>query len=275
VRACSGTGGTGGTAGARPSRTIRDGALSLNVSWTYGRLLPVAVHLTARDLGARGSRSEVAGSNPAAPLSGAAAAVLASVPGWWRERALEAGLAGVWLDVTKALSAQPPDGALDGAADSSVTGQTTGEQLGAAYVRGLSSAVRARHGRHYTPSALAEQLWTMTRSALGMPGRATRLPGLVRDRACGAGALLIPAVREHVRASARSDAQLALSALPSLLDGLDSDPHAVWLSNVVLSAELLPLAVLLRDPQERRGLHRAFTTENGRNISGEATSIGL
>src|SRR5262249_58193482 len=116
-----------------------------------------------------------------------------------------------------------------------------GEALGAAYVAGLSAAVRARHGRHYTPVDLALELWNMTRRELALPPRATRLPGLVRDRACGAGALLLPALREQVRAAGATDAQMAIAALPNLIEGIDADPNAVWLAHVVLAAEALPL----------------------------------
>ena len=56
-----------------------------------------------------------------------------------------------------------------------------------------------------------------------MPPRASVLPGLVRDRASGAGALLLPPLREHVTASGRMDPQLTLASLPSLIEG--SDPR--------------------------------------------------
>src|SRR5215469_13746421 len=90
----------------------------------------------------------------------------------------------------------------------------------------------------------------MTRGALTFGPRATRLPGLVRDRACGAGALLLPTLREHIRASARTDAEVALAALPNLIEGIDSDPNAVWLANVAMAAEVLPLLAAV--PASRR-----------------------
>ncbi len=168
----------------------------------------VAIPAAARDLGARGSHAKVADADPVGPVSAAAAAVLAAVPGWWAARAREAGLSGRWLDVTSAVAATPPALPRETSPDPSITALTSSEGLGAASAAALPSEVRARHGRHYTPPGLAEHLWTMTRQALGHPIRATRLPGLVRDRACGAGALLLPALREHVRASARTDPQL-------------------------------------------------------------------
>lgn len=125
-----------------------------------------------------------------------------------------------------------------------------GEDVGAAYVDALSGAIRARHGRHYTPSPLAERLWAMARAALGH-GRTPRpLDGRVRDPACGAGALLLPVLREHLAASHKVDPRVVLAGLPNLIEGVDVDPAAVWIANVVLAAEMLP--VLRRVPASRR-----------------------
>jgi adenine-specific DNA-methyltransferase len=46
------------------------------------------------------------------------------------------------------------------------------------------------------------------------------------------------------------DAQMTLAALPSLIEGTDADPNAVWLANVVLAAEALPLLAAV--PASRR-----------------------
>ncbi|MGW2853397.1 Eco57I restriction-modification methylase domain-containing protein [Streptomyces sp. NPDC001215] len=112
--------------------------------------------------------------------------------------------------------------------------------MGAAYVDALSSATRARHGRHYTPRELAGRLWRMARGSLGLPHSDQRLIGLVLDPACGAGALLLPALREHLRAAFDVDPALTLAGLPSLVCGVDADDAAVWVANVVLAAEMLP-----------------------------------
>lgn len=217
----------------------------------YGRLRAVTTPLVARDLGARGSRGSVAGPDPAGPVTPNAASVLAAAVGWWRERAREAGLSGRWLDVAEAVDSPVPLAALDSEPAGEITGAWTAESLGSAYVAALSADVRARHGRHYTPPDLATHLWTMTRHALDLPTRASRLPGLVRDRASGAGALLLPPLREHVTASARMDAAMTLAALPSLIEGTDADPNAVWLANVVLAAEALPLLAAVPVPRRR------------------------
>lgn len=209
---------------------------------------PAAVEdVLARDLGARGSRTALAGTsaNPT-ELTPGANALLAAVPAWWSSRAAATGLSGAWLDVRHALAAQPPTGLANPPAP-----VVTGDQdLGSAYVAALSAEVRARHGRHYTPTPLAEQLWMMTRAALGHSSVPRRLVGLVRDPACGAGALLLPALREHIAASVHTDPELTLVGLPNLIQGIDADPAAVWLANVVLAAEALP--VLASVPASRR-----------------------
>lgn len=214
--------------------------------------------LVARDLGARGSRGSVAGPDPAGPVTPTAAAVLAAAATWWHDRAREAGLRGPWLDVANAVESPVPLAALDAEPTPGVTGAWTAEDLGHAYVVALSADVRARHGRHYTPPDLAAHLWRMTRDALDLPRTASRLPGLVRDRASGAGALLLPPLREHVKASARMDAAMTLAALPSLIEGTDTDPNAVWLANVVLAAEALPLLAAV--PASRRRPFPALVT---------------
>ncbi|MDP9419482.1 MAG: Eco57I restriction-modification methylase domain-containing protein [Actinomycetota bacterium] len=206
--------------------------------------------LLARDLGARGSRSDIAGADPGAELSPTAAAVLAAIPSWWTAQAVAAGLSGRWLDVRECIDVDAP---VATTADSTLDkswGALSAEDVGTAYVDALSGATRARHGRHYTPPRLAERLWAMSRAALGHSRAPRALDGLVRDPACGAGALLLPILREHLAASHQVDPRVVLAGLPNLIEGVDVDPAAVWIANVVLAAEMLPL--LRRVPSIRR-----------------------
>jgi adenine-specific DNA-methyltransferase len=57
-------------------------------------------------------------------------------------------------------------------------------------------------------------------------------------------------LREHVTASARTDPAVTLAGLSSVIEGSDADPNAVWLANVILAAEALPL--LASVPEARR-----------------------
>jgi adenine-specific DNA-methyltransferase len=116
-------------------------------------------------------------------------------------------------------------------------------------VAALPGEERSKHGRHYTPEPLAAELWAMTKRAMGWK-RPQPLDGCVLDPACGAGALLLPVLREHLGAAARVDAQLALNALPNHIAGIDNDPAAVWLANVLLASEMLP--ILARTERARR-----------------------
>jgi adenine-specific DNA-methyltransferase len=154
------------------------------------------------------------------------------------------------LDVHQTLNVEPPLVLADAPPLERDWERLTGEQVGAAYVEALSDSTRARHGRHYTPPQLASELWAMTKRALGLKAEVNALPGLVRDPACGAGALLLPALREHFVASWNTDPRLVLAALPSLLQGVDTDPAAVWVANVVLAAEMLP--TFARVPERHR-----------------------
>lgn len=196
----------------------------------------------SRDLGARGSRRVLAADDPAGELSRDTIRLLRAVPDWWAARAGAAGLDGEWLDVLHAVEAPAPQVVVESHGSSSQFAVGLGaEDLGRAYVQTLSSGVRARHGRHYTPDALARHLWTLARRDAGLGPHNERLPFLVRDRACGAGALLIPPMREHVQASVRTHAAIALAALPETVTGVELDPNAAWLANVILAAEALPL----------------------------------
>lgn len=200
-------------------------------------------------LGSRGSRSPVGADHPDVEVTATAAAVLAAIPSWWRARASTVGLEGDWLDVGFALDVPRfYDGGV--APLEREWGPLTAEQVGMAYVEALSPSTRARHGRYYTPSVLAAHLWISARRALGLSRQAQRLTGLVRDPACGAGALLLPPLREHLSAVRHEDPQFTINSLSSLIEGVDNDPAAVWVANVVLASEMLPL--LARVPAYRR-----------------------
>ncbi|PSS43930.1 hypothetical protein C6401_09260 [Arthrobacter woluwensis] len=183
-------------------------------------------------------------------LSPTAAAVLAAIPAWWRTRASEAGLDGEWLDIQFALDAKPPFVLSEVPSLEHEWGHLPPEAVGAAYVESLDREVRAQNGRYYTPALLSDHLWQMTRSSLGMPRDLAPAPGLIRDPACGAGSLLLPALREHLDASLDVDPQLVLNRLPSLFEGIDLDPAAVWVANVVLASQML--STLVRVPIARR-----------------------
>lgn len=213
-----------------------------------GAAAEVQEALPVRSLGARGSRAPVGHDDPAGDAGEDARAVLAGVPGWWEVTARAAGLSGRWLDIEFAFDGLPP---APFAAEPANLAQLTGFDIGARYVAALSPGVRSRHGRHYTPVALAEHLWTMARLALGQRRPGLPLPGLVRDPACGGGSLLLPPLRQQLSALAEADPRVTLAALPRLIEGVDADPSAVWIANVVLAAELLRFVARIPDARRR------------------------
>lgn len=227
------------------------------------KVQPDALAYAARELGARGSRDEVGEADPSTRPSPPAQALLRAAQPWWESRARGAGLSGPWLDVHQAIDQDPPTWWWTEANISNTVlpdlGRIAGwgaHQLGQGYVDALEAGVRARHGRHYTPQALAEELWAMTRRALGRRAPAAMpLEGLTRDPASGTGALLLPALREHIsaRLTARAEPRMVLAALPNQLEAIDTDPAAIWLANVLLAAEALPVLAQV-PPAQRRPL---------------------
>lgn len=185
---------------------------------------------------------------PAAVLGSAAkATALARLQPWWAVRVARANLPVEWSDLATALEAQPP--APLPPADPS-TPPYDAHSLGLSYVETLPAGERSSRGKHYTPRPLADRLWAMARDALGFGVDPRRLPGLVRDPAVGAAALLVPVLHEHLSASSDVDPALTLSSLPQYVEGIDTDPWAVYVANVVLAAEMLP--TLARVPVGRR-----------------------
>ncbi|MEJ5915942.1 Eco57I restriction-modification methylase domain-containing protein, partial [Pseudokineococcus sp. 1T1Z-3] len=232
----------------------------------------------ARVLGARGSRATVGEADPAGPLSSATRAVLAGAASWWRRRVAAAGLDATWADPTTAI------GGLGGSVDADQEQETTapssgpdlltvdGWTLGQAYTASLAPGARARHGRHYTPATLAEVVWARARTASGAPKSARALPGRVLDPSCGAGALLLPPLREHLQATRAQEGAFVLAGLPRLVSGVDADPVAAWIANVVLAAEMLP-TLQRTPPKARRPLPRLVEVGDGLADHGSAHTV--
>jgi adenine-specific DNA-methyltransferase len=208
-----------------------------------------AAELTgARKLGARGSRTEIGHDDPAGDPGDLARGVLAGLSDWWATAAEVHGLSGHWLSLEDSIEGIPPAPFSETPVD--LCGLPARE-IGARYAAALSVETRSRHGRHYTPALLAEQLWSMTRLSLGQRRPGLPLPGLVCDPACGGGALLLPALRQHVASLSEADPRVALTGMPRLIQGIDADPSAVWMANVVLASELLPLVARIRSTRRR------------------------
>lgn len=180
----------------------------------------------------------------------ATAELLAAMQGWWAHRAAAAGLTGRWLEVSSVLDAPSPS--FTAGEELSDLHLRSGHELGQAYVQTIAPATRVRHGQHYTPADLADYVWSQTRQALGWGKADYRIPGLLRDPAAGAGALLLPPLREHLRACVADDPALTLSRLPQLVEGVELDEVGAWVGSIILAAEMLP--TLARVPARSRRL---------------------
>ncbi|MDO9443668.1 MAG: N-6 DNA methylase [Beijerinckiaceae bacterium] len=215
--------------------------------------------LAAPALGARGSRREIGHEDPAGDPGVEARNVLAGVRLWWQAAARRAGLDGDWLEIDRAVAGLRAAPHSEAPAD--LLGASA-EQLGEHYVAALSAGTRARHGRHYTPKPLADHLWELARTSLGQRLPGLPLPGLIRDPACGGGALLLAPLRQHLAATAHDEPAQTLRQIPDLIEGVDADPSAAWLASVVLAAELLPLVGRL-PAAERHPLPALATVGDG------------
>jgi adenine-specific DNA-methyltransferase len=206
-------------------------------------------------------------------LSPDALSVLATLPLWWRQRAAAARLrAAGALRVEEAVAASGPG--FDPRLLSAVTPRedlldASPEELADAYVVALDSSVRTTDGRHYTPPQLAQALYRQAIEALGaMPD------GLVWDPASGAGMLLLPALRSWLEHQAGSEPELILAAVGSAVGGRDLDAAAVWLGNILLAAELLPVWASV-PARRRRPLPALLEVGDGLDAPPTAAQISI
>jgi hypothetical protein len=207
-----------------------------------------------RVLGSRGSRDVHAAEHADVGAPRAVLEVLAGVPGWWRNRARAAGLDGRWCQIEHGLSARPPF-----ELPNSEPGRwRDGFELGEAYLAALSKDVRARHGRHYTPRQLAEELWRMARRALGIHEAAAPLRGLVRDPSAGAGALLLPPLSEHLEATRDLPARDVLGGLSDVIDGVDSTRTRSLYGSPTSCSERCACRFSLQHPEDSDGRCRLW-----------------
>ena len=107
--------------------------------------------------------------------------------------------------------------------------------LGRLHSTALPPKLRAQQGSYYTPPGLAGLLARRATEA-GTDWTRAR----ILDPACGGGATLLPALR-HVLAALPGRAPCeVLDQVAGRLRGVDLDPGAAWLAQVMLDAALLP-----------------------------------
>ena len=137
--------------------------------------------------------------------------ILVDVPGWAKEMATAVGVDCCELDCAEA-----------------------GYRVGSLYVGLMPDEVRSTLGAYYTRPALCERLLDMV-TAAGVDWSAAR----VLDPACGGGAFLSPVAKRMMETLPGCDPEDRLASVESRLRGLELDPFAAWLSQVLLDASLV------------------------------------
>lgn len=159
-----------------------------------------------------------------------------------------------WTDWRRALASAPVD--LDHVAPHPGLESASPFELGEAYSSVVNASDRLLQGCHYTPELLTAALWSELEQAHEVPA------GPVTDPAAGAGALLVPAVRQVLAHTSTASAEEKLARAAWTVHGNDLDPLAVWLGNAILGAELLPTWASL-PPERRRPLPQLLEVANG------------
>lgn len=188
--------------------------------------------------------------------------IVASIREWWSRQARASGLSEPWTRFGRAFPRLAPP--VEEGVRRPELEQMTGRELADSYVLGLTREARLQEGRHFTPAPLAETLWEEATKV------GARADGRVVDPAAGAGSLLLPPLRAWVQT--REDPIAALEGAPRQFAGTDTDRASVWLGNIILAAELLPLWREV-PPEQREPLPLLLTTGDGLEQTGDDPDV--
>lgn len=119
-------------------------------------------------------------------------------------------------------------------------------RIGNLYCSLLPTGLRARQGSFFTPPALATLLLQRATEA-GTDWRTCR----VLDPACGGGAILLPALRRLLAVLSDTAPDIVLAEVATRVRGIDIDPMAAWLAQVMCDAALLPWTSATGTPPPR------------------------
>lgn len=114
--------------------------------------------------------------------------------------------------------------------------EDAGYLVGSIYTVMLPEQMRSEMGAYYTPPPLVGRLIDNAIAAGVDLSSAS-----VIDPACGGGAFLAPVALRMMRANAIHDPEGAIDDIASRLYGIELDPFAGWMTEVLLEATLLPL----------------------------------
>ena len=116
--------------------------------------------------------------------------------------------------------------------------EDAGYLVGSIYTVMLPDAMRSDMGAYYTPPPMVSRLLDLAESAGTDFSTCTSI-----DPACGGGAFLAPVALRMLNHTTKSSAKLILADIVSRLSGIELDPFAAWMTQVLLEASLLPLCV--------------------------------
>ncbi|MBP6035823.1 MAG: Eco57I restriction-modification methylase domain-containing protein [Azonexus sp.] len=119
--------------------------------------------------------------------------------------------------------------------------ENAGYLVGSIYTAMIPARMRGDMGAYYTPPALAQRLLDLATAAGADFARCRAL-----DPACGGGAFLAPVALRMLSVSPPRPAASTVQDIATRLRGVELDPFAAWITQVLLEAALLPLCIAAR-----------------------------
>jgi predicted RNA methylase len=116
--------------------------------------------------------------------------------------------------------------------------EDAGYLIGSLYTVMLPDAQRSAMGAYYTPPPLVSRLLDMAEQAGFDFSKGTAV-----DPACGGGAFLAPLALRMIANAKGADSGWTLRQLGFRLKGIEIDPFAAWMAQVLVEAAILPLCV--------------------------------
>ena len=116
--------------------------------------------------------------------------------------------------------------------------EDSGYLIGSIYTVMLPETMRSDMGAYYTPPPMVNRLLDLSEQAGTDFAACTAI-----DPACGGGAFLAPVALRMWKRTTKPGAGDALQDIAARLRGIELDPFAAWITQVLLEASLLPLCV--------------------------------
>lgn len=116
--------------------------------------------------------------------------------------------------------------------------EDAGYLIGSIYTVMLPISMRSEMGAYYTPPSLVNRLIDLAENVGTDFATCTAL-----DPACGGGAFLAPIALRMLKKSKKHTPQDILNDISSRLSGIELDPFAAWVTQILLEVSLLPLCI--------------------------------